>query len=334
MEVPIVTRFHRLLALVLIGAAILLPSVISSPAAAEPASTKRTDLLIIGDRLIDVAYHLGVIPAAMSARGGIWPLARDLGRRSSRLLGCPNCVVKRNPTAIPDAVRKLGIRRILFEKSPEFCLYRPHATPESVIRHLESTGMLNGMGVTIDAVDFGKGIVSAIRQTGTLLDRPNAAEALIHRYEDRLTAVKASIPRNPVPASIAVFNGVYQHDTGKAFVRLEKPGGYSGRFLLAPLGLVDVGDRVVAEGTTADMGLVPLRRLDGLLRAAPDIIVVTGDPDAFQRLLARETKRRPALRDIPAVRNAAIYALPRYVDSGVIEYPDILRRWAAALSHP
>jgi ABC-type Fe3+-hydroxamate transport system substrate-binding protein len=93
-----------------------------------------------------------------------------------------------------------------------------------------------------------------------------------------------------------------------------------------------VGDVLVADGERPDKGHVILRGLDGLVGAAPDIIVVTGDADAFQRLLARELKREPRLHDVPAVRNAAVYNLPRYVDSGVIEYPQTLLRWASALT--
>lgn len=329
-----VTRSVHPYALIFLGAALLLFGAVSIATAAKSgaAPTKQADLLIIGDRLVDVAYHLGVVPAAMSARGSMWPLARDIGRQGSRLLGCPNCVIKKKPTAIPDAVKELGIRRILVEKSPVFCLYKPEVSPDNVVRHLKKMGADDSMGATIETVDFGKGLADAIRQTGDLLGRKDAAEALIKRYEDQLAKAKTRLPEKPAAASVAVFNGVYQQDTGKAFVRLEMPGGYSDRFLLEPLGHTNVGTDIAPKGAKVDKGLVTLRKLDGLVRAAPDIIVLTGDADAVQRLLTRETARNLALRDVPALRNAAIYTLPRYVDSGVIEYPGVLQRWAAALA--
>jgi hypothetical protein len=36
---------------------------------------------------------------------------------------------------------------------------------------------------------------------------------------------------------------------------------------------------------------------------------------------------------VPAIKNLAIYSLPFYEDSSVIEYPAILRQWTGALSN-
>jgi len=52
--------------------------------------------------------------------------------------------------------------------------------------------------------------------------------------------------------------------------------------------------------------------LDPLLKANPAIIVMTGNAYTVQKFLA-------------------VYNLPMYIDSSVIEFPDIQRQWAVAL---
>lgn len=71
--------------------------------------------------------------------------------------------------------------------------------------------------------------------------------------------------------------------------------------------------------------------LDPVVKANPDIIVITGNGYAVQKILAGYLKNNPAFADVPAIKNMAIYNLPLYVDSSVIEFPDVLRQWAVAL---
>ena len=76
-----------------------------------------------------------------------------------------------------------------------------------------------------------------------------------------------------------------------------------------------------------------VRKIDGLVKAKPDIIVMTGDTFAVQKALAATVKKNPALAAVPAIKNLSIYNLPFYADSSVIEYPTILRQWTDALSN-
>jgi ABC-type Fe3+-hydroxamate transport system substrate-binding protein len=131
---------------------------------------------------------------------------------------------------------------------------------------------------------------------------------------------------------VVIVSGVYQRATGKSFLRIEPPGGYSDRFLLEPLGCVNVGDALKPANTRVDRGHFMIRKLDALAAAKPDIIVMTGDAFAVQKALSAHVRKNPALAKVPAIKNLAIYGLPFYGDSSVIEYPDILRQWAAALA--
>lgn len=71
--------------------------------------------------------------------------------------------------------------------------------------------------------------------------------------------------------------------------------------------------------------------LDPMLSKAPDVIAVFGNAFAVQKALAAAVRQNPALAEIPAIRNHALYVLPQYVDSGVLEYPEALTLWADAL---
>jgi ABC-type hemin transport system substrate-binding protein len=79
-------------------------------------------------------------------------------------------------------------------------------------------------------------------------------------------------------------------------------------------------------------GHVVVRKLDGLAAAAPDAIIMTDHAIAVQKVLAQAIRKHPALVEVPAIKTQAIYSLDGYIDSSVLEYPLILRRWADVLA--
>ncbi|MBW2607789.1 MAG: ABC transporter substrate-binding protein [Deltaproteobacteria bacterium] len=281
-------------------------------------------VIMVGDRLVDVAFNLGVLPEAMSVRCSMWPMCKQL-LNTSQLLGCPNCIVNKNPSIVPNTAKKRGIKRIIIEKHPNFCIYKPKVKPANVVPLLE------GKGLTIEYVDFSNGLESAIRQTAKLLGCQSKANALIHRFNKAMAKAKKGLPKAKPGKKVVIINGTYQSATGKTFLRVEMPGGYSDRFLLDPIGCVNVGDVLKSENKKVNKGHFSIRKLDALTIAKPDVIVMTGNPFAVQKALAAAVKKNPALANVPAIKNTAIYSLPFYADSSVIEYPAILRQWTDAL---
>lgn len=89
---------------------------------------ERIKAVMIGDRLVDVAVSLGVLPEGMSVRASIWPQAHGY-KYSAQLLGCPKCIVSRVPEAVPSFLRERGITRVIIEKSSKFCLYMKNVDP-------------------------------------------------------------------------------------------------------------------------------------------------------------------------------------------------------------
>jgi hypothetical protein len=286
----------------------------------------KINAIMVGDRLVDVAFNLGVLPEAMSVRCSMWPMCKKL-LNTSQVLGCPKCIVDRIPNIVPDTAKKRSIKRIIIEKHPNFCIYKPKVKPANIIPLLE------GKGLTIEYVDFSNGLESAIHQTANLLGCQSKADALIERYNKTMAKAKDALPKEKSGKKVVIISGTYQSATGKAFLRVEMPGGYSDRFLLDPIGCINVGDVLKSKTKKVDKGHFLIRKLNALAKAKPDIIVMTGNPFAIQKALAAAVKKNPALADVPAIKDLAIYSLPFYGDSSVIEYPAILRQWTDALSN-
>jgi hypothetical protein len=286
--------------------------------------------IIIGDRVVDIAYNLGVLPEAMSVRGGLWPMARKL-KTASQILGCPRCIVMKKQT-VPKACKKFGVTRLIIEKSDPYCLYKPKVKPENIVP------IMAGKEVTIEYVDFANGLDQAVRQTARLVGRESKAEKVIEKYRRELAAARAKLPAHKSGKGVIIFSGTYQPSTGKSMLRVEAPGGYADRFLLEPLGCVNVGNCFKPSNGKAQKGHYPVRKkkggmvLDPVISSNPDIIVMTGDAFAVQKAFADYQAGNPALAQIKAIRTLSLYALPAYVDSGVLEYPATLTKWATALS--
>lgn len=293
---------------------------------------EKIEAIIIGDRVLDIAYNLDVLPVAMSVRGSLWPLSSEL-KVGSQILGCPNNTTVKNKNAIPNALKKFGVKRVIVEKNDNFCIYKTKVKPINIVPILE------GLDVKVEFVDFNQGLESAIRQTAKLIGREDKADALIEEYNKNLAKAQAKLPKEKLGKKILILSGTYQQGTGKPMLRVEAPGGYSDQFFLEPMGCVNVGDSFKPADGKASKGHYPVSKkksgpvLEPMLEAMPDIIVITGNAYAVQKILAGSVKNNPAFAEVPAIKNMAVYNLPFHIDSSVMEYPDMLRQWAMALSN-
>lgn len=304
----------------------LMVTTFARQATASPApAPERADVIMIGDRLVDVAYNLGVVPAAMSVRCSLWPMCQHL-KTAVQVLGCPKCLSRKKAAPLLKFARQHGIKRVLIEKSDPFCIYMPKLKLETI------ANLLEGKGFEIDFVDFTRGVEDAVEQTAMLLGRAEKAGDVLARYKKAMEKTRAKMAGKQFPRKVVIISGTYQAATGKTFLRIEVPGGYADRFLLQPMGIENIADLILPEKKTPSKGHVAIRKLDGLVAAAPDAIVMTGDAVAVQKAIAKALKENPALAHVPAIRAHAVYSLPGYVGAGVMEYPQILRRWADLLA--
>ncbi len=290
------------------------------------------DTIIVGDRVVDIAFRMGVMPKAMVVRGSLWPKVKAL-KTCSQLLGCPNFILK-NPQTLPDACKKFSIKRVIIEKSDPFCLYKPKASP------LKAVGLLDGVDVAIEYVDMTKGLEPAIKRTASLMGcSEKKAQALVEQLHKKESRVKKLLSEKKTGSGTAlILNGIYSRSSGKVALRVEAPGFYSDRFLLDKLGYTNVGDVFNPKGKKPAKGHFPVPKrkgglfLDPLVKADPDVIVLTGDAFAVQKALSDYLAHHPELAKLKAVKNMRVYALPAYVDSSFFEYDTVLQKWISALS--
>lgn len=303
-------------------------SLFSAPPAAEAGPSvvpEKVRAVMIGDRLIDIALSLGVLPEGMSLRCSLWPRCEAV-KLASQVLGCPNCVLKKEPEKLVNFLKERGITRLILEKNPDFCRYKK-------IDPTEAAAVVKDIpGVVVEYVDFSRGVVSAVRQTAELLNRKDKAAQVIASYEKAMAKAKKAADEPRKGKRVVILNGQYSDQTGKVFVRVEAPGGYSDTFFLEPLGCENVGQALISETAAVSKGHVMSRRLGGLLEARPDVIVMTGDAYAVQKRIREAVGRQPELAEVPALKNGALFSLSFYSDSGILEYPNQLMQWADALA--
>ncbi len=270
--------------LTLLGMTVPVSSAIASPAKAP----QQADVIMIGDRLVDVAHGLGVVPAAMSVRCSLWPLCESL-KTSVQVLGCPNCMTKKKAAPLLTFAGQHKIKRVLIEKSDPFCDYLPNLQLEKIV------SFLDGKGFDIQYVDFTQGLETAVRQTADLLGLAEKADAVLTDYAKAMDKTREKMAERQFVKTVVILRGTYQAATGKTFLRVEAPGGYADRFLLKSMGIENVGGKVYQASKKPSKGHVAIRKLDGLIAAAPDAIVMTGDAVAVQKSLANAIRKNPAL---------------------------------------
>ncbi len=171
-----------------------------------------------------------------------------------------------------------------------------------------------------------------------LIGREDKVDALLEKYNKALTKAQKQMPKE-LGKKVLILNGTYQKDTGKVSLRVEAPGLYSDRFFLTPMGCTNVGDAFRPADGKAIKGYYPVKKNKGgmvlqpLLKANPDLLVITGNAFAVQKALADAIENNPDLANVPAVKNHALFHLPLYVDSSLLEFPHILLQWSVALGH-
>ncbi len=146
--------------------------------------------VMVGDRLVDVALKLGVVPEGMAVRLSMWPDKAPALRLATQVLGCPNRVLKKFPKTIPDFMKERGIKRLILEKSVKFCLYKKDVNPVNVADLVKDVP-----GITIEYVDFSKGIPAAVREAAALFDMQDKADKIIGKYKASMKKVEASLAK-------------------------------------------------------------------------------------------------------------------------------------------
>ncbi len=282
---------------------------------------KQINALIIGERVMDIANSLGYAPKAFVGRYSLWDMGDQIGKATD-ILGCPVKICKKSPDIVPNALDKMKIKRVIIEKHPEYCLYKK-INPSCILNKIKGRKDLS-----IEFVDFSNGLAQAVHKTAKLIGCSEKAAGLMAKYDKNMELAKKNLIKAMPKQKVVLLSGTFQRNTGKTFLRVEAPGGYSDRYMLAPLKAENVGNALASKSAKIAKGHFTIRKLTGLAMANPDIIVIFGDVAAVQKALHKATIKHPELANVKALKNNAVYSLPFYADCGPLEYPVHLNKWA------
>ncbi|ETD87911.1 ABC transporter substrate-binding protein [Rhodobacter capsulatus] len=281
--------------------------------------------ILLGDRLVAVARHLGVESRAFSLRQN--DAATEMAKLPSGALALssPRVMADVNSCEILVAVLETQPERILVEQTGATAAAEILQDPMRLMPLMTAEGGLIAVNhVKIEIADYTLGDELFIYQIGQMLNRGARAETLLQAREATLAHVETLLPLPARPRTLVLSAGP------DGILRQELRASPISRDLLDRLGLENAA-RPSANGGTEDGAA--RAAIDGaeLAALAPEMIVLTGEPVAARRALDAALSAVPAAAAVPAVATGRIAELPGWNGYDIIAYPALLERWASAL---
>ncbi|MBI9090088.1 MAG: ABC transporter substrate-binding protein [Desulfobacterium sp.] len=305
-----------------LGVTLFWSNTVLSACSSTPMAQK--DVVIIGERTVATALRLNILPAAWVGRKTLWEGA-GAAKAGAQFLSCPNGFAGPKKTKVKKALEQYKGMPVLLSKAATTCLYKPEITPAVLEKQL------NAWDITPVVIDFTKGIDQAVKTLGDYFncqEKATAELAAYHKQMDRAQTLAAKVRPG---IKVAVISGTFQAATGKSFLRLEAPGGYTDTYILKMLKARNLAHAVITPRDKISKGHLTIREIDKILAATPDVIVITGDSLAVQVAISRAVAKNPALSNTPALKNQAVFSLPFYSDADPLSYPQVLMEWVTAL---
>lgn len=271
--------------------------------------------IFISDKITEIAYRLGVVPVAYCGRCW-WPMVQKELSTVKRL----GCYRGATLESVLKTAEEHKIKLVLVEPG---C---PSIFRKGWDWNKKFGEPLKEKGYNVQLIDFSRGVPQAVIDIGKLLGKEDTAGKLADDYTEHLKSTRSKISSPKKNKKILVLKG-----SGRRGIQVEAPGGYTDRFLLEPLGCVNVGDVLKGDNTQVKIGHFNLENWQAVARANPDIIVKCGNPYPVERGLAKALKKYPDLLEVKAIKDHAVYKLPVYIDSSVTQYPRILSTWIDAI---
>jgi hypothetical protein len=293
-------------------------------AACSSIPIEKKDVVIIGERAVSTALHLNILPTAWVGNKDLWEGAAT-ARAGARFLSCSKGLAGHKKTKVKNALQQYKELPVLLSKAAPPCRYKTDITPAEIEKQL------NAWGVTPVIMDFTQGVDKAVTALGDYFDCPDKAAAELATYHKLMDKANAMAPKVKPGLKVAVISGTLQTATGKSFLRLEAPGGYTDTYILDKLKARNLADAIITPKNKISKGHLAIRKIDKVLAANPDVIVITGDSIAVQTAIARAVAKHPELSDTPALKHQAVFSLPFYSDADPLAYPNILMQWITAL---
>lgn len=279
-------------------------------------TSEMLDLFMIGDKLATTAQKLGILPRAMATSQ--IPLIEQMFPGIDNL-ECTRCIMTSKRQILYSAAKKTDIYRVSLEKDSDSSMYWSGLNPEDIKEELHEKGF------TTDIADFSNGLFEGIIQTGEIYNKQKQAKRLIKNYESKLDEVKPKIP-DCSGLNISIVLGMINPFTGDHYLLPQGKDTYLSKTILNDLKCGNSCKEPDLEKSPVIEDLLYLKKEN------PHVIVFTGDSQAGFFNLYQCLKNDPDFKDIPAVKNHAVFSLPHLSGGNPIDYPWILDQWARAFS--
>lgn len=275
-----------------------------------------SNYIFVGERVAEISRLFGV--HAKGLIGGEIPCL-DEEYPLTEHLECISCAFGKKRGLLAKAFGRLAAEAVILESAPD-------KTPNPAMLAEE----LSSQGIPCHLVDFSKGITTAILGMGTILGMEREAGKITRQYK----AAHAKMAKHEkMGKKVVVILGINNPRMARGHFLLEVPGCAGGREVFSRLGLMNVGAPLMNDEPVCLDGVQLLANLDGLEKALPDVIVLTGNSRPGQLALAELAKSRPQLMGkIPALSRQHVLSLPHYCDALEARLPGILQTWADGLA--
>jgi ABC-type Fe3+-hydroxamate transport system substrate-binding protein len=278
---------------------------------------------VAGERIVSVMYHLGIVPEYWSGRKADWNKAEYI-EAGSNFRGCVKGLVGPKKGIAKKFVQSLKDYPVLVEAVETPDLFIPSLTPEKI------SSTIQEFGKKPLVIDFTKGIDHAVMETGKYFGLEDKAKSKILFYKKSLKRAMKQIEQAPKNKKVVVFSGIYQDDTGKAFVRAELSNGYSDKYILSLADAKNCNSNFFTKEEIKDASggyiIVRKKKIREILLSKPDLVIATGDSFAVENEIykALSSKEQKQI-------NLKIFSLPSYKDADPLAYPSVIMKWASAL---
>ena len=318
-----ITRFIKWFLVLFIASSAIFPSLIFAGDCSS-SSLRVEKALVVGEQSVSALYRLKVIPSRWVGRKSFWEKSSEISA-SSNFLSCPLGLIGAKSDRVKNALKEMGTSPVIITKPPEkACLYKPMITTERISKKMKS---FNADPIV---VDFSNGIEPGVKQLGKLFNAEKQAQFEIKKYKRLMTRAEKNMKEVPAKIKVAVISGVYQESTGKSFIRVELPGGYTDQFILDLVKAENVASKVFnsEEIKKADKGHIIIRgkKFAEILKAKPDLIAVTGDSYSVEKAFYKALRASGEKSE-----NFKLFSLPFYAQADLLSYPEVLMKWSTAL---
>lgn len=282
-----------------------------------PAKPKLINTAFIGDRLADTARALDVYPSLMAT--AITPMI-ETRFPITRQVECTSCVMGPKQSAFVSVARKMGIKKMIIERSPD-----PDLEPSAI------AGDIKALGFEVDITDFSRGTQIGILETARALGLEKRGEKAAARYETDLDLAQKNLPRDlgKKVLSLMGMSGTYRGEW-QEFLLVEERGLFENA-VLAPAGCTNVGGCIHRSGSHTDKyDIRVIESLDGLMEANPDLIALTCEAGPGLMAIRQYIASHPEAAEVPAIANHAVFNLPHCCNGSPMGLPHALERWGKA----